>query len=142
MTRPLYPSTSLIVRVTDDEAPVVQTFDPPETMRLDFVIARCTDPAGLDACSLVWRMAGNRGSPFWAPSKTADDHRDPRLSMICPPELYRADQYPSPFRGLVVNGTKRYEVVVTNRDGAAPYEVELTFYGAPVHGIEDTADDC
>lgn len=122
-------------RVTvDGEGEVVQTFKPLSTVRLAFVLAKVEDFWGLDACTLQIRPTGDSGQKFLAPDENAQARVAPPLSLLVPPSLHRADEYPSIVDGIEVGpaaDTQSFDVVVQNIAGDTPYNVDLYFFAYP-----------
>jgi len=126
------PFARLRVSVTADQKTVV--FKPRCNVRLAFVLADTEDPAGLDACGITLRSEGDSSNTLLAPREDIGTKIPPPLSMVLPPSLHRAEEYPGLFNDMLVGPNQAktsLELVVHVLDGAVPFDLDLYFFGYP-----------
>lgn len=120
------PFTRLRVNVTEELTPV--PLEPALKGTLAFVLITTNEPQGLDAFGVAIRPSGDSGNPYPAPDKSSGTRSFPPASLLVPPGLHRAEEYPSPFRGRRLGCADREDFVVQNLTGDLPYEVDVYLY--------------
>lgn len=125
------PSTVFTINVTNNQESKA-TFEAPEDIKLEFVLADVAHEHGHTACGLGWRLLGRQGQQFWSPEKDGASVEYPLIAHLVPASLHDAHRYPSPFREWEMKQGERYEFIVQHRNGvkpsAEPYTVKLTFF--------------